>query len=479
MRKSLWSPDEDEKLRQYVAKHGCGNWSDVAKHTGLHRCGKSCRLRWINYLRPDLKRGPFTAHEVRLVVNLHNNLGNSWSKIAAHLPGRTDNDVKNFWHSYTRSRRLQQQQRQRIDQGLAHGNNSYIATEGKPCYDSVDLYNPRTISGVKMKSREDVDELGYAEHHHIELQQPPPLMFPSSNNISKGAVLECKAPSINVDNAPSFPFGIDNHKQLPYSPAPNNKNCSNHLPHYPSALLPPLSELKTTGFKPIMIHNHLENASECSTAAIYKGIQSHLTPSQTNRSKLGSVLRASSFDHSTSSLDASASSAMSSTSHIDSQKSFDLQVYNAADHEWSSMVLSPSMQVNYSINSHGLSDDVPASSFGQANSDMDSKPPVDGLQSVIWRFLNQQDADHPATATSATPDQQRAQDHHQHFPYHIYPKPNSVAINPFSLGPETTNIQAPPIQLPLADQPLNMEEAFSSSANLQYLQAQLAADCFS
>ncbi|KAI5080730.1 hypothetical protein GOP47_0003913 [Adiantum capillus-veneris] len=489
MRKSLWSPDEDEKLRHYVAKHGCGNWSDVAKHTGLHRCGKSCRLRWINYLRPDLKRGPFTAHEVRLVVNLHNNLGNSWSKIAAHLPGRTDNDVKNFWHSYTRSRRLQQQQRQRMDSGLTHDNEAYNANEEKPCINDSDLYNPHTISGVKTRNREE-KEHGYAYHlnHHHELQHLPPLMFTSTSNIHKGAV-DCKAPSINVDNTPPFHFGnIGNHKQLSYSQNTNinpitNRNHSNHSPHYPIAHLPPPPDqlVKATSFKPSsMIHNHIDNASECATAAIYKEIQSHCTPTQTPRSKLGqAMLYAGSFNHSTSSIDQASSSAVSSTSHIDSQASFDLHGIHGGDHEWSNIMFTPSMQVNYLVNSHGLKDDVhPAASFDQANSSMDSKPP-DGLQSVIWRFLNQQDADYPAAPSATTLDQQRA--HNHHFPYHPNQKPiNSLAINSCSPG-SGLEIQPASIQLPLSTDPfLNAEEAFSSSASLQYLQlAELAADCFS
>jgi hypothetical protein len=43
---------------------------------GLLRCGKSCRLRWINYLRPDLKRGNFTAEEEETIIRLHSLLGN-------------------------------------------------------------------------------------------------------------------------------------------------------------------------------------------------------------------------------------------------------------------------------------------------------------------------------------------------------------------------------------------------------------------
>ncbi|OIW05733.1 hypothetical protein TanjilG_23519 [Lupinus angustifolius] len=105
LRKGLWSPEEDEKLMNYMLKNGqrcC--WSDVARNAGLQRCGKSCRLRWINYLRPDLKRGAFSPQEEELIIHLHSLLGNRWSQIAVRLPGRTDNEIKNYWNSTIKKR---------------------------------------------------------------------------------------------------------------------------------------------------------------------------------------------------------------------------------------------------------------------------------------------------------------------------------------------------------------------------------------
>ncbi|KAF4349344.1 hypothetical protein G4B88_003176 [Cannabis sativa] len=106
LKKGPWTPEEDQILINYVQKFGHANWRALPKQAGLLRCGKSCRLRWINYLRPDIKRGNFTAEEEQTIINLHQMLGNRWSAIAARLPGRTDNEIKNVWHTHLKKRLL-------------------------------------------------------------------------------------------------------------------------------------------------------------------------------------------------------------------------------------------------------------------------------------------------------------------------------------------------------------------------------------
>ncbi|KAM3308357.1 myb-related protein [Capsicum chacoense] len=98
--KGAWTKEEDQRLISYIRAHGEGCWRSLPKAAGLSRCGKSCRLRWINYLRPDLKRGNFTEEEDELIIKLHSLLGNKWSVIAGRLPGRTDNEIKNYWNTH-------------------------------------------------------------------------------------------------------------------------------------------------------------------------------------------------------------------------------------------------------------------------------------------------------------------------------------------------------------------------------------------
>ncbi|RLM60444.1 hypothetical protein C2845_PM14G14840 [Panicum miliaceum] len=136
LKKGPWTAEEDQKLVSFILGNGQCCWRAVPKlagacciprrssfdrlglttlvieknlprlalKTGLLRCGKSCRLRWTNYLRPDLKRGLLSDAEEKLVIDLHAQLGNRWSKIASHLPGRTDNEIKNHWNTHIKKK---------------------------------------------------------------------------------------------------------------------------------------------------------------------------------------------------------------------------------------------------------------------------------------------------------------------------------------------------------------------------------------
>ncbi|XP_038970575.1 transcription factor MYB61 [Phoenix dactylifera] len=140
LRKGLWSPEEDEKLLKHITKYGHGCWSSVPKQAGLQRCGKSCRLRWINYLRPDLKRGTFSQEEEDLIIEVHAVLGNRWSQIAAQLPGRTDNEIKNFWNSC-----IKKKLRQR---GIDPTTHKPLAETQQGGDDKVPANGGRSISGA-------------------------------------------------------------------------------------------------------------------------------------------------------------------------------------------------------------------------------------------------------------------------------------------------------------------------------------------
>ncbi|KAL1212746.1 Transcription factor MYB86 [Cardamine amara subsp. amara] len=177
LRKGLWSPEEDEKLLNYITRHGHGCWSSVPKLAGLQRCGKSCRLRWINYLRPDLKRGAFSQDEESLIIELHAALGNRWSQIATRLPGRTDNEIKNFWNSCLKKKL----RRKGID-----------PTTHKPLIIS-ELHQSLNVIDQKLTSSEVIKSTGLINNNShdqsmmvVSSQSSGPWWFPATTNQNAG-----------------------------------------------------------------------------------------------------------------------------------------------------------------------------------------------------------------------------------------------------------------------------------------------------
>ncbi|KAH1076608.1 hypothetical protein AAZX31_19G056500 [Glycine max] len=150
VRKGPWTMEEDLILITYIANHGEGVWNSLAKAAGLKRTGKSCRLRWLNYLRPDVRRGNITPEEQLLIMELHAKWGNRWSKIAKHLPGRTDNEIKNYWRT-----RIQKHLKQASSSFQQQSSNSEIIYHPQACTSQVstmaqpiETYSPPSYQGM-------------------------------------------------------------------------------------------------------------------------------------------------------------------------------------------------------------------------------------------------------------------------------------------------------------------------------------------
>ncbi|KAI9118569.1 hypothetical protein K1719_010901 [Acacia pycnantha] len=137
VKRGPWSPEEDAKLKSYIEQHGTGgNWIALPQKIGLKRCGKSCRLRWLNYLRPNIKHGGFSEEEDNIICSLYVSIGSRWSVIAAQLPGRTDNDIKNYWNTRLKKKLLgkhrkehQARSRGKSKQGIMNKSTSILPEE--------------------------------------------------------------------------------------------------------------------------------------------------------------------------------------------------------------------------------------------------------------------------------------------------------------------------------------------------------------
>ncbi|OAY35232.1 myb-related protein 308 [Manihot esculenta] len=224
--KGAWTKEEDERLINYIKLHGEGCWRSLPKAAGLLRCGKSCRLRWINYLRPDLKRGNFTEEEDELIIKLHSLLGNKWSLIAARLPGRTDNEIKNYWNTHIKrklySRGIDPQTHRPVSSGAAAATDTFNATTataalGKCRSSSSTNHNKNNKSSINVSKIEIHNPLSQSIEARECINTNNMKICSSSNkkvgtdssaedsNCSSGVTTEEICPEINLDLSIGLP----------------------------------------------------------------------------------------------------------------------------------------------------------------------------------------------------------------------------------------------------------------------------------
>ncbi|ESR65631.1 hypothetical protein CICLE_v10010620mg [Citrus x clementina] len=213
LKKGPWTAAEDAILTEYVRKHGEGNWNAVQRNTGLARCGKSCRLRWANHLRPNLKKGTFSPEEERLIVELHAQLGNKWARMAAQLPGRTDNEIKNYWNTRVKRRHRQglplyppeiqpqhqHQHQHQNHQQSSHSHHSYHSQPSTPTTPTSSFSFPIAATTPTTPTG------GHHQHHSLHHHFPPPCYSRSPTPSSLPPTPPPLSPGLRSPHQPAFP----------------------------------------------------------------------------------------------------------------------------------------------------------------------------------------------------------------------------------------------------------------------------------
>nr|XP_043630807.1 transcription factor MYB36 [Erigeron canadensis] len=194
VKKGPWAPEEDAKLKDYIEKYGTGgNWIALPQKIGIKRCGKSCRLRWLNYLRPNIKHGGFSEEEDNIICNLYISIGSRWSIIAAQLPGRTDNDIKNYWNTRLKKKLLGRRKQSNASR-----------LNGSTTQDSKDGNGMETLSNSAIERLQLHMQLQSLENPNLAHCANNPTMWPCKLNPTQEKMMQ----SLQLLNESSNPLMI-------------------------------------------------------------------------------------------------------------------------------------------------------------------------------------------------------------------------------------------------------------------------------
>nr|AEC32973.1 transcription factor MYB1 [Fagopyrum tataricum]AEC32974.1 transcription factor MYB1 [Fagopyrum tataricum] len=205
LNRGAWTAQEDEALSNYIQAYGEGKWNSLPRRAGLKRCGKSCRLRWLNYLRPDIKRGNITRDEEDLIVRLHKLLGNRWSLIAGRLPGRTDNEIKNYWNTNLSKK---------IEIEPIAGSNKRST---QPQIHTNGTGEPRKSSPIRTAAFKCTNNFSVAEDHHHHKQSTPSDAYLTDFEMRFGGETENETETGASDDAYFFSTAVQDLKETEFA----------------------------------------------------------------------------------------------------------------------------------------------------------------------------------------------------------------------------------------------------------------------